>query len=79
MTFEELLLSLSTGKMPHVHVEDIPRPATSNTGRVTVIKDNGRHKGIGVTFPGLNNDLFYWAEAQTDKRSKYMADLKLLP
>jgi hypothetical protein len=78
MRWDELLKAFSHGKMPSVKVENIPEFSTSNVGVVSVIKDNGRHRGVGVVFPGLKYDTWFHDSDGTDKRSKYLRDLHLV-
>jgi hypothetical protein len=67
MTWLELLTKVGEGKMPTVKDAN-----TGRTGQVTVIKDNGRHRGIGVQFPGQSWDTWYHEINMGDRRSRYM-------
>lgn len=78
MTWEELLKSVSSGKMPNVRSDTSIKYATSNEGIVTTIKDNGKHKGVGVTFPGQNWEEWFHCSDSNDKRSKYLRDLHII-
>jgi hypothetical protein len=77
MTFTELLIACSCGKMPFVTCKFVPRHATSAAGVVTTIKDNGRWKGCAVQFPGINYDTWFADSDAPDRRSHYMRDLIL--
>jgi hypothetical protein len=77
MTFDDLLNSTPNG-LPMVKVDHDIRGATSRIGKVVVIKDNGRHRGCAVQFPGLNYDTWFSDSEETDARSKYMRQLTLL-
>jgi hypothetical protein len=47
-------------------------------GNVTTIKDNGKYKGVGITFVnGPNYEVWFWDSGDTDKRTRYMRDLVL--
>jgi hypothetical protein len=73
LTWEILLVAVGQGKMPMVEVIE-----NGHQGTVTVIKDNGRHRGIGVLFPGLNYDTWFHDDPTgNDKRSRYLHQLKL--
>lgn len=79
MKWIELLKAMSSsGDFPEVEVSITPKFATSNRGKVTVIKSNGRHSGVGVLFPGLNYDIWFHNSDDTDKRSRYIRDLILV-
>ena len=71
MTFEELLIACSSGKMPKVRTQG------GSIGTVCVIKDNGRHKGCAVNFPGIAWDTWFTDSDETDKRTRYMRELSL--
>lgn len=81
MTIEELLKACAKGEMPKVQLGETPQYAESNIGQVVVIKNGTKvfnHSGCGVKFPGLGYDLWFNAESGTDKRKRYMKDLKLV-
>jgi hypothetical protein len=73
MTWEQLLKKVGEGKLPQVKVIE-----TGKVGTVTVLKDNGRHRGVGVQFPGLNYDTWYHELNTGDRRSRYMDQLELV-
>lgn len=73
MTWIELLTKVGEGKMPTV--KDTKKALI---GSVTVIKDNGRHRGIGVAFPGQNWDTWYHEINMGDRRSRYMDALEFV-
>lgn len=70
MNWTDLLMELSKGEMPNVSYN-------GKIGKVVLIKDNGRHKGIGVDF-GKGYDDFFHEEVKSDKRSKYINELTLV-
>ncbi len=70
MTWDELLKSVSSGKLPKVRWQD-------KVGTVSTIKHKGAYKGCAVDI-GVGWDVWFHAETQTDKRSKYMAELELI-
>lgn len=70
MTWTELLKKVGEGAMPQV--QEI---STGRVGKICVIKDNGRHRGIAVLFPGLKYDTWYHEVNTGDRRSRYMDDL----
>lgn len=78
MTWEELLKSVGKGEMPKVKIKTTLKFATSNEGVVTTIKDNGKHRGVGVTFPGCKWEDWFHESPSTDQRSKYLRDLELV-
>jgi hypothetical protein len=71
MTIADVLQSLAcqSGKMPQVITN------SGVVGQVTTIKDNGKHRGIGVQFPDLNYETWFNDSNDTDKRFRYMRDL----
>jgi len=71
MTFEELLKASANG-LPKVNYN-------GNIGKVTTIKDNGRYRGCAVNFFGKSYDDWFHDSDETDKRSKYMRDLTVIP
>jgi hypothetical protein len=78
MNFEQLLQACTNG-LPEVKIEKPVSGATSATGKVIVLKDNGRFKGCAVLFPGLPYDLWFNDEPEgTDKRKHYMHELSFL-
>jgi hypothetical protein len=77
MTFEELLKACQTGTMPKVKVLYMLPYAQSDIGTVTTIKDNGKHKGIGVQFPGMKWETWFADSKDNYRRTKYMRDLIL--
>lgn len=79
MTFEELLIACSCGKMPTVELIGKPvKFSNQNLGVVTTIKDNGRHRGVAVKFKDLDYDTWFHDLDDTDKRSRYMRELKIV-
>jgi len=77
MNLEQLLTASAKG-LPMVKSNTMIKGATSDIGKVVVIKDNGRFKGCAVQFPGLNYDTWFTDDSNgTDKRSHYMHELKL--
>jgi hypothetical protein len=70
MTSLELLKACSIGSFPTVS-------HNGNIGRVTTIKDNGKFKGCGVTFPDIPYEVWFLDLDESDKRRKYMRDLIL--
>ncbi len=82
LTFEELLKACSSGEMPQVFVDDTIRGASSNVGTVVCIKkqnvSNWHTQGCAVHFPGMKYTIWFNAVTETDKRSRYMAELTLL-
>lgn len=79
MTWEELLIACGTQKqLPRVRLQVALDQATSNEGTVTVIKANGRHRGVGVWFPGLSWDTWFHEINTGDNRSRYMDQLELI-
>ncbi len=78
MTFEELLKACASGELPAVSLKEPVKYATSNAGKVVVIKANNRHRGIGVQFPGVPYDTWFHEINTGDKRSKYMDELELI-
>lgn len=79
MTFEGLLKACASGKMPRIESTEPIRQSSSRKGTVTTIKHNGRYSGCGITFDSMNYELWFYSEAGTDKRKKYMSQLILLP
>lgn len=83
MTFEDLLQSCATGKMPEVECT-IPIPfANSNIGKVTGIKSESDKpevglKGCYVLFPGISYALWFNAHPFKDTTTRYMHQLKLV-
>lgn len=78
MTFDEILKSCSSGKLPRV-TTNIEVPYTSHvTGTITTIKQNSRHCGVGVTFDGLAYEVWHHDSKDNDKRSRYIRNLSLL-
>lgn len=71
MEWIELLKYLSNGKMPMVK-----DTKTGKIGRVVVIKDNGRHKGISMS--GEHYDTWYHDSDAVDARTKYIRDLQII-
>ena len=76
MTFEELLKSVGTGKMPRVEAKIPIKHATTNKGTVVVIKDNGNFRGCAVLFDGMKWDTWFNDLDDADKRSHYMNELE---
>lgn len=75
MTFDELLLACANGFI-EVKSDIKPKYATSNIGKIVVIKDNGRHQGCSVQFPGMNWDTWFTYNPEgKDKRTLYMHQL----
>lgn len=72
MKWLELIKACAKGRLPKV------KTGTGLVGQVSVIKDNGRHKGIGVVFPGLEYDTWFNDSEETDKRSRYMRELVIV-
>ncbi len=70
MTFIDLLNACAYGSLPKVKYNNAD-------GAVTTIKDNGKYKGCGVSFPGIYGEVWFWDSPETDKRSRYMRDLTL--
>lgn len=79
MTFKELLIACGAGEMPMVEASETPKNAKSNIGQVLNIKFRDPYTGCGVLFPGLNYLVWFNADDGTDKRSRYMRKLTLLP
>lgn len=53
--------------------------ATSNIGKVVLLKDNGKFKGCAVQFPGLTYDTWFSQDlGGKDKRSHYMHELSFI-
>lgn len=77
MTFSELLAACING-LPDVECTSKVHGALNNRGKVVVIKDNGRFRGCGVQFSGLNYDTWFWDSEEGDARSHYMRDLKVV-
>ncbi len=71
LTFEDVLKACAGGNMPKVVTEK------GTVGIVTTIKDNGRYKGIAVKLWGMDYDLWFHESDSSDKRSRYIRDLKL--
>ncbi len=69
MTFEELLKSCSSGEMPKVTYNGHAR-------QVVTIKNGDGYIGIGVD-TGKPFIEWFHAETGTDKRKKYMSELKI--
>lgn len=72
MTFKEILRACASGEMPCVETKD------GTMGQVVTIKSNGRHKGIAVYFSGVGCDTWFTDSDDTDNRTKYMRDLRLV-
>lgn len=77
MTFEELLIACSSGRMPNVKSTVEIKGATSNIGTVIAIKFDKNYKGCAVQFPGKHHDDFFHAVKYTDGKRKYLSDLVL--
>lgn len=77
MTFEELLISCGSGRMPTVKSTKPIKGATSNIGTVIAIKFDKHYKGCAVQFPGKHYDDFFHAVKYTDGKRKYLSDLVL--
>lgn len=79
MTYEQLLKKVGEGKMPEVKTLVKIKYATSDVGRVTTIKDNGRHRGIAVRFPGCDWDTWFHDNTEgSDKRTLYLHQLQIV-
>ncbi len=78
MKFEEILKACSSGKLPKVLSSCPIKYAQSAKGTVTTIKANGKHSGVGVTFEGLDYELWFHDSDDTDKRTRYLRDLTLI-
>jgi hypothetical protein len=81
MTFEELLKACASGQMPRVELTgDHKHVPKGMRGYVVTIKYKDRHKGIAVRFDnGPSYDCwFHYGPMETDKRSNYMHQLKLV-
>lgn len=79
MTRQELLDALPKG-FPKVEFTGLPplKFVSSNIGQVTSIRLIGKHIGVGVQFEGVNYDHWFHDSDETDKRSRYLRDLKLV-
>lgn len=81
MTIPDLLKSCKGGKMPKVRFINHDKPirsTTSNIGVITTIKDVPRKiKGCAVLFPGVYNDIWFYAENLKDERTRHMGELTL--
>lgn len=81
MTIEDVLRNCSDGKMPEVKCFIPINGSTSDIGQITVIKMDTAHsgyRGVGVKFPPLNYDIWFYEENGTDKRKKYMNSLSFI-
>ena len=61
-------------KFPKVVIEEKLKHASSNIGVINEIKPNG----IGVRFPDMNWNAWFWFENQNDKRTKHTGQLKFV-
>lgn len=77
MTWEEVMSYCATGKMPRVHYNG-KLNHNNHKGQVTTIKNNGKHRGVGVMFDGLEYEMWFHDSEDTDKRTRYMRDLAVL-
>lgn len=77
MTFNELLISLSSGHFPRVNSSIKHRHAESSSGVVTTIKDSHGYRGCAVRFDGMTYDTWFYDDPGTDKRMRYMDQLTI--
>ena len=59
---------------PRVRVQAPVRAGVSQDGTITVIKPSG----VAVRFDGMGYDVWFWAETQDDRRSRYMSQLEII-
>lgn len=77
----ELLKACATGEMPQVTVisSGTYLSPIGTVGQVTVIKNNGRHNGIGCQFKATDFDQWFHDDPDgTDKRKCYMHQLEVI-
>lgn len=78
MKLEELMFFCRFGMIQVFSVKEI-RGASSRIGTVVLLKDTGTYKGCAVNFPGMNYSVWFTDDMEgTDKRSRYMKDLRFL-
>ncbi len=75
--FEDILKACLSGKMPRVQSSEPIKFTNETKGTVTTIKANAKHCGVGVTFDGLNYELWFTESDDTDKRTRYIRQLTL--